>query len=300
MHLPNIEQLRSLVTVARSGSISAASEVLNRSQSAISIQIKQLEEQMGVRLLSRHSRGVSLTSEGEVVVDYATRVMSLLHELMQISDEDLASGTVRFGMTEEFSVGRLPHLLRQFVEMQRTIEIEIVVAETAKLEGHLNDGRIDLALGTTQYMSRPPLIQWMTPLLWVANRYLRLDRGRPVPLALIGEGNRRWGWQVLNILDEREIAWRQVYSTTTFASVFAAVEAGLGVTYLIGECLRPSLRVLSEADGLPPLPAIEFGLFCREDPPSRSVNALVKVLQTALQLPLTDMSLQSENPLLAQ
>ncbi|MCR9151432.1 MAG: LysR substrate-binding domain-containing protein [Rhodobacteraceae bacterium] len=285
MHLPNVDQLRSLVTVARSGSISAASDILHRSQSAISIQIKQLEEQMGVRLLSRHSRGVVLTREGEVVVGYASRVLSLLHELMQISDADLASGTVRFGMTEEYSVGRLPHLLRQFVEMQRTIEIEIVVAETARLEEHLNEGRIDLALGTTQYMSRAPHIRWKTPLLWVANKYLDLDRGKPLPLVLIGEGDRRWGWQVLATLEDAGVTWRQVYSTTTFASVFAAVEAGLGVTYLIGECLRPSLRVLGEADGLPPLPAIEFGLFCRDETPERSVLALVKVLQTALQLP---------------
>ncbi|MEM6693293.1 MAG: LysR substrate-binding domain-containing protein [Pseudomonadota bacterium] len=285
MHLPNIDQLRSLVTVARSGSISAASDVLLRSQSAISIQIKQLEEQMAVRLLSRHSRGVILTREGEVVVGYATRVLSLLHELMQISDADLASGTVRFGMTEEYSVGRLPHLLRQFVEMQRTIEIEIVVAETARLEEHLNEGRIDLALGTTQFMSRAPHVRWNTPLLWVANKYLELDKSKPVPLALIGEGDRRWGWQVLAKLNEAGVAWRQVYSTTTFASVFAAVEAGLGVTYLIGECLRPSLRVLGESDGLPALPAIEFGLFCRDEAPSRGVHALVKVLQTAMQLP---------------
>ena len=294
MHLPNIDQLRSLVTVARSGSISAASDVLHRSQSAISIQIKQLEEQMGVRLLNRHSRGVVLTREGEVVVGYATRVLSLLHELMQISDADLASGTVRFGMTEEYSVGRLPHLLRQFVEMQRTIEIEIVVAETARLEEHLNEGRIDLALGTTQYMSRAPHIRWKTPLLWVANKYLELDGGKPIPLVLIGEGDRRWGWKVLATLDEAGVAWRQVYSTTTFASVFAAVEAGLGVTYLIGECLRPSLRVLGEADGLPPLPAIEFGLFCRDETPSRSVLALVKVLQTALQLPYAALEAETE------
>lgn len=294
MHLPNIDQLRSLVTVARSGSISAASDVLHRSQSAISIQIKQLEEQMGVRLLNRHSRGVVLTREGEVVVGYATRVLSLLHELMQISDADLASGTVRFGMTEEYSVGRLPHLLRQFVEMQRTIEIEIVVAETARLEEHLNEGRIDLALGTTQYISRAPHIRWKTPLLWVANKYLELDGGKPIPLVLIGEGDRRWGWKVLGTLDEAGVAWRQVYSTTTFASVFAAVEAGLGVTYLIGECLRPSLRVLGEADGLPPLPAIEFGLFCRDETPSRSVLALVKVLQTALQLPYAALEAETE------
>lgn len=222
-----------------------------------------------------------------MVIGYATRVLALMHELMQISDEDLATGTVCFGLTEEFSVGRLPHLLRQFVEMQRTIEIEVVVAETRQLEQHLNDGRIDLALGTTQYMSRQPHIRWKTPLLWVANRYFELERDKPVPLVLIGEGDLRWGRQVLRVLEESGVAWRKVYTTTTFASVFAAVEAGLGVTYMIGECLRPSLRVLAEADGLPPLPAIEFGLVCRDEVPPRSVDALVRVLQTALQSPFS-------------
>ena len=79
MLLPQIDQLRSLLTVARCGSMSAASELLHRSQSAISIQIKQLEGIMGARLLHRHARGVELTHEGEIVAGYAKRVLALLH-----------------------------------------------------------------------------------------------------------------------------------------------------------------------------------------------------------------------------
>ena len=287
MHLPNIDQLRSLVTVARCGSISAASDVMHRSQSAISIQIKQLEEQMGERLLSRHPRGVGLTPEGEVIVGYATRVLALLHEMMQISGDALATGTVRLGLTEEFSVGRLPHLLRQFVEMQRRVEIEVVVADTEKLEENLDAGKIDLALGTTANMKRAPNVRWTTPLLWVANKHLQLSRKQPLPLLIIGEGQRSWGWQIIKMLDENQVAWKQVYSSTTFASVLAAAEAGLGVTYLIGECLRPSLRVLGPSEGLPHLPSMEYGLFCREPEPTKGVLALLHVLQTALQLPMT-------------
>lgn len=285
MTLPGIAQLRSLVTVAQCGSMSGAAELLHRSQSSISTQIKQLEQIVDARLLHRHARGVTLTHEGEVVYGYANRVLGLLHELLETADRIPATGTVRFGLTEEFSVGRLPHLLREFVEMQRSIELEVVVAPSAVLEGYLREGRIDLALGTTEYMSREPHIRWMTPILWVGNRHFEVDTGRTLPLVLIEEGDRRWGWRVLSALDEHRIAWREVYTTTTFASVVTAVEAGLGITYMIRECLRPTLRVLGEVDGLPSLPSLEFGLFSSDLTPSRSVTALLRVLATAVHGP---------------
>ena len=282
MTLPAISQLRSLVTVARCGSMSGAAELLHRSQSSISTQIKQLEQILDARLLHRHARGVTLTHEGELVCGYANRVLGLLHELLEAADRNPVTGTVRFGLTEEFSVGRLPHLLREFVEMQRSIELEVVVAQSATLEGFLREGRIDLALGTTEYVSREPHIRWMTPLLWAGNRHFEVNPARTLPLVLIEEGDRRWGWRVLSALDEHQISWREVYTTTTFASVVTAVEAGLGITYMIRECLRPTLRVLGEVDGLPPLPSLEFGLFSSDLTPPRSVTALLRVLATAV------------------
>ncbi len=282
MTLPAISQLRSLVTVARCGSMSGAAELLHRSQSSISTQIKQLEQILDARLLHRHARGVTLTHEGELACSYANRVLGLLHELLETADRNPVTGTVRFGLTEEFSVGRLPHLLREFVEMQRSIEIEVVVAQSATLEGFLREGRIDLALGTTEYMSREPHIRWMTPLLWVGNRHFEVNPAKALPLVLIEEGDRRWGWRVLSALDEHHISWREVYTTTTFASVVTAVEAGLGITYMIRECLRPTLRVLGEVDGLPSLPSLEFGLFSSDLTPPRSVTALLRVLATAV------------------
>ncbi|MCB1380814.1 MAG: LysR family transcriptional regulator [Alphaproteobacteria bacterium] len=285
MLVPNVDQLRSLATVARCGSMSAASELLHRSQSAISIQIKQLEEIMGARLLHRHARGVALTHEGEIVASYANRILGLLHELMEIADQELVTGTVRFGLTEEFTVGRLPHLLREFAEMQRSTEIEVIVAESAVLDGLLREGRLDLALGNTQYMSREPHVRWFTPLLWVGNRHFEVDKTKPLPLVLMAEGDLRWGRHVLKVLDENQIAWKKVYSTTTFSSVFAAVEAGLGITYMIRECLRPTLRVLGQTEGLPLLPSLEFGLFSSDPTPTRSVTALLKLLATAIHNP---------------
>ena len=285
MHLPNIEQLRSLATVGRAGSISGASNILHRSQSSISIQIKQLEENLGLQLLSRHPRGVSLTRDGERVVGYAEKILSLMHEMAQITGHGLETDTVRFGLTEEFTVGRLPQFLRQFVEMQRTFEIQVTVAETRQLEEQLENGSIDLLLGTTADMSRTPVVRWTTPLLWVANRQLRIDRSKPLPLILIAEKYRTWCGDILRQLDQAGIAWREVYSTTTFASVFSAAEAGLGVSYMIAECLRPSLRVLDASDRLPPLKPVEYGLFCRMDDASGGALKLLEVLQTALRIP---------------
>ena len=290
MTLPTIEQLRSLVTVVQCGSMSAAAELLHRSQSSISIQIKQLEQVVDARLLHRHARGVTLTHEGEIVAGYANRVLGLLHELMEIADQEPVTGTVRLGLTEEFSIGRLPHLLREFVEMQRSMAIEVVVDQSAILERHLRAGRIDLALGNTEYMSGEPHIRWLTPILWVGNRHFEIDTAKPLPLVLIGEIDRRWGLRVLDTLDRHGLEWREVYSTTTFASVFTAVEAGLGVTYMIRECLRPTLRVLGESDGLPALPSLEFGLFTSDLTPPRSVAALLRVLATAVHSPVVSAS----------
>jgi DNA-binding transcriptional LysR family regulator len=283
MHLPNIDHLRSLTTVAKTGSISAASTIMNRSQSSISIQIKQLEQQMGLKLLLRHSRGVELTPEGEMVVGYADKVLSLLHEMAAISRQIPDTGTVRFGLTEEYTLGRLPAVLRQFAEMQRMVEMQLIVGETKELERKLEQGDIDLALGTTADMGRAPRTSWTTPLVWVANRQLRLDRKKPVPLLMLDRERRTWAWDVLRLLDEEGIAWREVYTTTTFASIFTAAEAGLGVTYVISECLRPSLRVIEPREGLPPLWSVEYGLFSRDDA-SVGAEALLHLLESALQL----------------
>ncbi len=290
MHLPNIDHLRSLTTVAKTGSISASSAILNRSQSSISIQIKQLEQQMGLKLFMRHSRGVELTPEGEMVVGYADKVLFLLHEMAAISRQIPETGTVRFGLTEEYTLGRLPAVLRQFAEMQRMVEMQLIVGETRELEKKLEQGELDLVLGTTADMGRAPSTRWTTPLVWVAHRHLRLDRKKPVPLLMLDREHRTWAWDVLRLLDEKGIAWRDVYSTTTFASIFTAAEAGLGVTYVISECLRPSLRVIEPREGLPPLWSVEYGLFTLDEA-NPSVKALMHLLESTLQLkPLGEVS----------
>jgi DNA-binding transcriptional LysR family regulator len=262
--------------------MSTAAELLYRSQSAISLQIQQLEGIVGAPLLRRHARGVSLTREGEVIVAYADRILRLAHELMESMDQELVSGTVRFGLTEDYAVGRLPHLLREFSEMPHSIEIQCFVANQTELERYLDEDRIDLALAATDYMSREPLVHWTSPLLWVASRHFTFDKNQPLPLITITENEQRWESRVFETLDDCGIPWRIVYSSSRFAPLFVAAEAGLGLAFMIGECLRPSLRTLGETDGLPELPSVEFGFFASQPTPTREVTALMKLLMEAL------------------
>jgi DNA-binding transcriptional LysR family regulator len=209
-----------------------------------------------------------LTREGEIAVDFAHQILDLVQRLRDGLTEKSLPNSIRLGLTEDYAIGRLPRLLREFAQLRETLDLQLVVSQSAGLDIYFREGLIDLALAVPEVMSAEPFARWSTPLLWVASRDFVVEPGKPLPLVTIGEygspwrkGPHPWDHRIYRQLDSAGLRWRIACSTSTVSSMLAAVEAGIGISYFTRESLRRSVRVLSELDGLPPPVMVEFGLF---------------------------------------
>jgi DNA-binding transcriptional LysR family regulator len=281
--------LRAFVTVAETGAVSAAATRLARTQAAVSMQLRRLEEEVGQRLLDRSPRGVRLTEAGHRLLPYAHTILGAGADARRALSAEQVSGTVRLGMLEDIAVGRLPHALRRFSSAYPQVALEIVVDNSEALSARLGEGSLDVVVGDPALVDAAPLIAWSQPLFWVGARGFSRVGDEPLSIVAFGAGC-LWQQQVLTALRRAGLTWRIVCTSTSLPAVQSAVEAGLGVSVLLdGNIRHDAMRVLGESDGLPQAPVADFGLFTRAaSAPSTSPAlpgtqaAAVQTLQTFL------------------
>ncbi|NPT58560.1 LysR substrate-binding domain-containing protein [Paraburkholderia elongata] len=272
--------LRAFVTVAETGAVGVAAARLARTQAAVSMQLRRLEEELGQRLLDRSPRGVQLTEAGHLLLPFAHTILGAGADARRALSAGQVSGTVRLGMLEDIAVGRLPRALRRFSIAYPQVALEIVVDTSSVLSNRLADGGLDVVVGDPALVDSVPLLTWTQPLFWVGARGFSRDNDAALPVVAFG-GACLWQQQVLTALRRAGIAWRIVCTSTSLPAVQSAVEAGLGVSVLLdGNIRSESMRVLGQADGLPDAPTADFGLFMR--PVSGAQAAAVQTLQTFL------------------
>lgn len=253
-----IDLLRAFHEVAETGSFTRAARRLNRVQSAVSMQIKRLEEAVGRPLFERGGRRVALTDEGVMLLGYARRMLSLNREALTSLREPAVAGVVRLGASDVASY-LLPDILPRFAAAYPGLELEIHCDRSWNLLDALDDGALDLVL-VTQHQGRPPgrLVR-EEPLVWAAARGGRAQERDPVPLALFGQGC-IYREAALRALDAGARRWRIAYSSVNPAGLRAAVDAGLAVTTAVQSTLDDGMEVLGAAEGFPPLPAVRITL----------------------------------------
>ncbi|MGF6771021.1 DNA-binding transcriptional LysR family regulator [Paraburkholderia sp. GAS199] len=272
--------LRAFVTVAETGAVGVAATRLARTQAAVSMQLRRLEEDLGQRLLDRSPRGVQLTEAGHLLLPYAHTILGAGADARRALGAGQVSGTVRLGMLEDIAVGRLPRALRRFSIAYPQVALEIVVDTSVALSNRLAEGQLDLVVGDPSLVDASPLLTWTQPLFWVGARGFVRNVEAPLPVVAFG-GACLWQQQVLTALRRAAIAWRIVCTSTSLPAVQSAVEAGLGVSVLLeGNIRHESMRVLGAADGLPDAPGADFGLFMRTVAGAQA--AAVQTLQTFL------------------
>ncbi len=253
--------LRAFVTVVECGGFSRAAERLLRGQSAISLQIKRLEDRLGVRLLERNPRRISLTSEGELVLDHARRILNLNDELVTSITEPEVSGVVRLGAPEDFATSHLPSVLARFANSHPRVTLSVTCELTLELLEDFEAGELDIALVKREPTGGTGGIRvWREPLVWVsASRELALAEDA-IPLAVSPQPcvYRKRATDALDAIDR---SWRVTYTCASLAGTHAAVRAGLGVTVLPKEMVPDDLTILNdESLALPDLKDTEMAL----------------------------------------
>ncbi|MBO6781662.1 MAG: LysR family transcriptional regulator [Alphaproteobacteria bacterium] len=269
----DLAHLRTLLAVVDNGSFSRAAEQVHRTQSAVSMQIKRLEETVGKTLFERVGRRSELTREGVALVDYARRILRLHDEALIAVTRPEVTGVVRLGVPDDYMSGFLPEVLSEFAETYPQVEVELRCETSAKVSRAYEKGDVDIGLVTIAMVPQQCRLVRREPVVWATSRRHLVHERDPVPLAVFEPGCifRQWA---RDLLDEAGRAYRIAYSSESMAGLVTAVEAGLAVTILPRSGLPHGFRELAPEEGFPALPFVDIGLI----PPRADAGGAVHAL----------------------
>ena len=258
----DMDLLRALVAIADSGSFSAAALRLGRTQSAISLQIKRLEEAVGQSLLERsQGRVVGPTAEGRVLIDYSRRILRLNDEACACFARQNLVGRLRLGLPEELMESVFPRVLTEFTRDYPRVELSVRCDLSVRITALAEAGELDLAIAKS--MPGQSVVEGSTgwrllnrdPMAWLAGEGSNAMDRRPLPLAVFHEGC-VFRMAAITALAARGISWRLAFVGGSYTALRHAVAAGFAVTPL-----PRSLKALGLVEvrvGLPELPASEL------------------------------------------
>ncbi|CDG86009.1 LysR family transcriptional regulator [Janthinobacterium agaricidamnosum] len=276
--------LRSFVAGVELGSFAQAAEQVGRSTSAVSAQIKKLEEQAGVPLFRKAGRGLALTDAGHLLLAYARRLVDLNDEAALALRGIELEGWVRLGLQEDFGEAMLPDVLGQFARAHPKVRIEAHVARNSALLAGLDHGQLDLALvwgGAAlreQYPSGQTIAQ--PAMRWIGSGAApwTVVPGEVLPLVAF-DRECQFLRAATEALERAGIAWRIAFTSPSLAGLWAAAAAGLGLTVRTCYGLPASVRALDGAAcGLPALPSLPLSLLgssAAAAPPVERLAALI-------------------------
>lgn len=288
------DHLRTLVAIAETGSFTRAAELVNKTQSAVSMQIRRLEERVGRDLFAKEGRAAKLTEDGEKLLDYAYRMLRLNDEAVASFREDRLTGSVKLGVPDDYAERYLPQILARFTASNPGIEVMVICEPTPHLVANLRACEIDMAIITHSQKNSVGEIIREEKLLWVTSARHCTHEQRPVPLAL-GRDTCDWRRAAITRLNQIGSSSRVLYTSWNSAAVGAVVLAGMAVSVLPESAIRPGMRVLTAEDGFPDLPTVKIALL--RNPASRDhvANALAEHIVQSLD----NLSLEKPGVMLA-
>lgn len=274
--------LRTFVAVCRHGSLSRAADQAGRAQSALSTQIRRLEEQVGKRLLHRTGRGMAPTTEGELLLSYANRILALGEAAAARLRERAVAGSVRIGLSKDVAVAALPAALGRLRRACPQLHLEVVVDDGERLAARWQEGTLDVAVGVCAAFLDEPVQTWAVDLHWVCAIDETPAPDAPLDVIVYAEPC-SWRRLAFDALTAAGRDFRVTLTSHNVGATIAAVENGLGVALLSSECLRPdTMRIISLGPDGPPSLRAQFGMYASKRL-NDSGRAAVSLLRESLQ-----------------
>lgn len=271
----DLDLLRTLVAVSEAGSFSLAAERVGRSQSAVSMQIARLEGLFGKPLLVRGARPVTPTPAGDDLLAYARRLLRLSDEAWASVTKPDERGTVRLGIPEDYAISFLPSILEQFGRAHPHVTVEVSCEPSTSLVGAIAESRVDLAI-LTRFEGFPEDVLRKEPMVWVASPRHAVWQQDILPVVL--PQTRAARANILHTLAEADRPFSCTYSSTSLAGLIAIVQSGLAVTGIARCAVPPSLQIVGDAEGLPPIPPLEVGILRSPKADGFAVEGLDKAI----------------------
>lgn len=283
----DLDVLRTFTTGVDLGSFAKAADRLGRSTSAVSAQLKKLEQQAGTPIFQKSGRGLALTDAGETMLAYARRLLDLNDEAASAIHGIELEGWVRLGLQEDFGETLLPNILGQFARAHPKVRIEARVARNAELLERVASGRLDLALA---WNNSAPLSNservMEVPMCWVGSinpdMAWQKSGNEPLPLAAL-EAPCLLRTAAINALDRAGIAWRLAFISPSLGGLWAATAAGLGLTIRTPIGLPGTVQAIPPGENeLPLLPNLGLDLYRADAEPSPVTARLASIILQAL------------------
>jgi DNA-binding transcriptional LysR family regulator len=263
-----IELLRTFIAIADTGSFSLAADQISRTQSAVSMQIKRLEELLEKSLIHRDSRNLQLTSDGVTLLQFARRILKLNEEALSLLKRPELKGWVSIGLPDDYAARFLPEILANFSRTHPRVQVKVTCEPSNILLERIRKKDIDLAIVTSPAPeAENGILLRQDPIVWVTSERHCQHEITPLPLALFSGTCYCRNW-ILSALDKAGVEHRIAYTSPSIMGLQAAVTAGLAVSAISQSIVWPGIRQLSPEQGFPSLP--NAYLMLRRNPESNN------------------------------
>jgi DNA-binding transcriptional LysR family regulator len=253
--------LRTFVAIAETGNFSTAAETVLRTPSAVSMQIKKLEEQLKTTLFLRDARSVTLTQQGETLLSYARRMLALSNEAVSRFVMPDMSGSVRLGAPDDIAERLLPKVLRDFGTSFPGIMVDVTVDQSLLLRRRMEEQRLDLALINCATKPFPTIgeVIHTEKLVWAGAKCGNAHLRQPLPVSVWEEGC-VWRNDALTQLDRHKRPYRIAYASAHTMAQRAAIVSDLAIAPLPRSYVTDDMQILGAKEGLPELISFDIRL----------------------------------------
>jgi DNA-binding transcriptional LysR family regulator len=281
----DLDVLRTFVAIAETGSFTTAANAVFRTPSAVSMQIKKLEDILGCSVFSRDARSVTLTNDGEILLGYARRLLSINREAVSKFIVPDIVGVVRLGSPDDYGERILPNVLKRFAQTHPSIAVDVTIDQSRNLIRRMDDRTLDITLVTNSY--RPAMAGAETmltePIVWAGAKGGSAHLREPLPVSLWEEGC-AWRAGALEALGREGRNYRIAYMSAHTAGQRAAILADLAVAPLPKSFLNScNLAELGTKDGMPEIGEYSLALLVAPEA-SAPVRAVADHIRAAFEL----------------
>ena len=291
MMQPQLESdlLRTFVAIVDTGSFTGAAEQVRRTQSAVSMQVKRLEDVVGEPLFARGPRGVSLTPPGEKLIGDARRILSLLNQATVSLRAEPLQGEVRIGIPDDYGPTILPKVLGTFAGANLGVEVTVRGASSADLNAALSDNELDLIVVWEETIRAGSEVLLHDPTVWMTSEEYCMHEWDPMPVALFDHDCWCRDWAVMT-LDQLDRAYRIAYSSDSSEGLKAAVISGLAIAPMSRRQIPPGCRELTKEDGF--LNMLDSNVVMRRRPrtSSEALDRMAAAIREAFRTEIVGMT----------
>ncbi|HEY5816825.1 MAG TPA: LysR substrate-binding domain-containing protein [Mesorhizobium sp.] len=281
--LLDLDVLRTFIAIAETGSFTAAANAVFRTPSAVSMQIKKLEDVLGRSVFARDARSVTLTADGEMLLGYARRMIAINREAVSKFIVPDIVGVVRLGSPDDFGERVLPHVLRRFAQTHPSIAVDVVIDQSTNLRRRMDDRTLDITLLTNSTRAASGAETLLTePIVWAGAKGGCAHLREPLPVSVWEEGC-AWRGGAIEALGREGRNYRVAYMSAHTSGQRAAIMSDLAIAPLPKSFITNDMVELGPKDGLPPIGEYSLAMLVASDA-SAPVRAAADHIRAAFEI----------------